>query len=311
MIREEFEKEYQKRLEEIVLPDTLRENFTCIDCLKERKDICTLLLCDRTTDQKYVLKIAQDSRKRMLEYEEHILQELFESGNHAFPRPQLLLKEGASTYFLREYAEGETLLTIVKKRGCMPEKVLIRTAIQLCDLLELLHSQKPPVIHRDIKPENIIFTKSKKFTLIDFETARRYSSGKKRDTLIIGSRPTAAPEQFGYAQTDGRTDIYGLGMTLLFLACGTYERKDLRNVCISRKLRKVILKTIAFDPAKRYKNVALLRKELVKCSILCRKTDITNKGWKNKVKCVKEESHERQENTGIDDGIHAGSGRHR
>lgn len=267
MMREEFETQYRKYLETIELPEILKSKIILRKCLKERQDFCTLLVYNKNTDRNYTLKVTDSERGEILEREMQILQELIQAGIQAFPRPELLIKENRRTYYLREYVEGETLLSIVARRGCMPEKVLALTGIRLCDLLELLHKQNPPIIHRDIKPENIIYMGNHTFTIIDFETARKYSGKKSRDTVIMGSRPTAAPEQFGFSQTDCRTDVYGLGMTLLFLAVGTYEQKDLKDAGISGRLRKIILKATAFDPEKRYHTVRHLRRDLMKCML--------------------------------------------
>lgn len=265
MMREEFERMYWKNLEEVDLPDVLKDKVCLEGCLKQREYMCTLLVSHVSTGKKYVLKIADKKRGRILECERDILQELYQKGIHVFPRPESLIEEKETLYYIREYISGESLLSVVKKRGCMPERVLAVTAIKLCGLLEILHKQNPPVIYRDIKPENIIYKGHGAFTFIDFETARKYSRKKAQDTLIMGSRPTAAPEQFGYSQTDSRTDIYGLGMTMLFLACGNYDRKYLKNIQMSVRLRRIIRKATAFNPDKRYPTAGCLRRDLLKC----------------------------------------------
>ena len=81
----------------------------------------------------------------------------------------------------------------------------------------------------------------------------------------MGSRPTAGPEQFGYSQTVPRTDIYGLGMDLLFLISGNYERKDLKTIQMSARLKRIIRKATEFNPNKRYPAVEEFRKDLWKC----------------------------------------------
>lgn len=259
MMREEFEREYRKSIEEISLPSILKKDYECKLCLKERTDTKTLLVCKRDNGKPYILKIAQHNRGHILLCEKNILSELRYAGLEMFPMPLLFIKEGESVFYLREYIEGETLFGLVKRKGCMPENTLCQTGIRLCRLLEILHRQNPPVIHRDIKPENIVYTPKHIFTLIDFETARKYSPEKQHDTYVMGSRPTAAPEQFGYAQTDQRTDIYGLGMTMNYLACGTYDRRDLKNTKISRGIRRIIFKATSFDPDERFQSAEHLR----------------------------------------------------
>lgn len=261
MIHREFEEKYRKNLEEIQFPEILEGRMKCICCLKERQNAHTLLVEDGQK-KKYILKMAQGRRIRALQKENDIMKKLCESGVHAFPEPELFVKDENKAYYIREYVEGETLLTVVKRCGCMPEPVLVEIGIQLCHLLEILHSQDPPVIHRDIKPENIIVKKDRTLTLIDFETARRYTPGKTRDTLLMASHPTAAPEQYGFGQTDCRTDIYGLGMTLLYLACGSYDRRDLKNSELSGCIRIIIRKTLFLNIDRRYSSVVKLRNKL-------------------------------------------------
>lgn len=171
---------------------------------------------------------------------------------------------------MREYVEGDNLLTVVKKHGCMESDILVKTAIQLCSMLDVLHSQETPIVHSDIKPENIVCRDDHRFILIDFETARRLEFGKDHGTMRMGSRPTAAPEQFGEARVDCRTDIYGLGMTLLYLACGSYDRKDLRTSGLTLWGQIMIRKCLAYNPDKRYKNAAEFRKQLLKYERLLR-----------------------------------------
>ncbi len=72
----------------------------------------------------------------------------------------------------------------------------------MCDILNYLHSQNPPIIHRDIKPQNVIVDERGRVTLIDFGISRMYDAGARADTLCFGTRHYAAPEQYGFAQTD-------------------------------------------------------------------------------------------------------------
>lgn len=88
-----------------------------------------------------------------------------------------------------------------------------------------LHRQNPPVIHRDVKPDNILVMGDGTVILTDFNIARHVSGVKSRDTLIMGTAGYAAPEQFGFAESDARTDVYGLGATV---------RELLKNSQVSR-----------------------------------------------------------------------------
>ncbi len=124
-------------------------------------------------------------------------------------------------YLIMEYVKGETLEEYLKRTpgGKLAEREVLRIGMQLCRVLEYLHTQHG-IIFRDIKPANIMRTRSGRLYLIDFGIARRYVKGKAKDTMPLGSPGYAAPEQYGLAQTSAQTDIFGLGATLLTLLTG-------------------------------------------------------------------------------------------
>lgn len=103
------------------------------------------------------------------------------------------------------------------KRKSFPLYQMIKWIIQLCDVLTYLHDQSPPIVHRDLKPTNIIVTEQEQIKLIDFGTSRRYRPEREGDTLYLGTIGFAAPEQYGNAQTDPRSDLYSLGALLYYL----------------------------------------------------------------------------------------------
>lgn len=125
-------------------------------------------------------------------------------------------------YLVMEYIPGQTLEERLKhsRAGYFSLAKSIKIAQSLVDVLEYLHNHKPPIIFRDIKPANIMLTRFGRVYLIDFGIARTFAPWKKRDTGVLGSPGYAAPEQYGKAQTDERTDIYGLGATLQTLLTG-------------------------------------------------------------------------------------------
>ncbi len=114
-------------------------------------------------------------------------------------------RDPASEFTLLNRLPPELVGRIPQAVDCFQED-----GVELCRLLDQLHRMEPPVIHRDIKPENILLSPEGKPCLIDFDIARSYKAGQDSDTTFMGTRRTAAPEQYGYAQTDGRTDLYAL-----------------------------------------------------------------------------------------------------
>jgi serine/threonine protein kinase len=125
-------------------------------------------------------------------------------------------------YLIMDFFEGETLEDYQNKT---PNKRLLLSEVfsiglQLCDVLEYLHSQQPPIVFRDLKPANIILAPEGKVYVIDFGIARFFKPGQSKDTIALGSPGYAAPEQYGRVQTTPRADIYSLGAVLHQLLTG-------------------------------------------------------------------------------------------
>ncbi|HEY7417831.1 MAG TPA: protein kinase [Ktedonobacteraceae bacterium] len=130
-------------------------------------------------------------------------------------------EEKQNHYLVMDFIEGETLEAYVARRGGkLPLSEVLEIALQLCDILEYLHTQQPPVIFRDLKPANVMRTAQGHLYLIDFGIARHFKPGQIKDTTAFGSPGYAAPEQYGRAQTTPRADIYSLGALLHFLLTG-------------------------------------------------------------------------------------------
>jgi serine/threonine protein kinase len=127
-----------------------------------------------------------------------------------------------------ELIEGETLQEKLN-RGEAPfsEEQVVLWAYQLCDALNTLHNRPAPIIHENVKPENIMVDKYGQIKLIDFGIARIFKPGKQviqMPLIPLGTPGYCAPEQFGTGQTDARSDIYSLGVTLFHL---TYRTRSL------------------------------------------------------------------------------------
>ncbi len=128
-------------------------------------------------------------------------------------------------YLVEEYVEGVDLRTWLKSAGKIEARNAMEIAFQLCDILSYLHSLDPPVIYRDLKPENVILQENGKVKLIDFGIARRYVLREDSDTSCFGTVGYAAPEQYdgSFAQSDCRTDLFGLGKVLAEMINGRRE----------------------------------------------------------------------------------------
>lgn len=184
--------------------------------------------------------------------------------------PQIIdIFEKNDTYLIiMDYVEGRTLKAIIDEKGEQPQEDVVNWAIQLCSVLDYLHTRKPAIIYRDLKPGNIMLRPDGQIVLIDFGTAREYKTGQNEDTTSLGTKGYAAPEQYGGdGQTDARTDIYNLGATIYHLVTGKnpnkppYEIRPIRewNPSLSTGLESIILKCIANNPNDRYQTAKELK----------------------------------------------------
>jgi serine/threonine protein kinase len=143
--------------------------------------------------------------------------------DHAhLPQVYDYLSERGFCYLVMELVAGMTLeayLDIVPGKR-LPINDILALGIHLCSVLDYLHTRPSPIIFRDLKPSNIMITMRGKLYLIDFGIARYFKPGSQKDTLQLGTTGYAAPEQFGWAQTTPRSDIYSLGALLHRLVTG-------------------------------------------------------------------------------------------
>lgn len=167
-----------------------------------------------------------------------------------------------------DYIEGITLENIMQEDGVQPQEKVVDWAIQLCDVLQYLHTRKPAIIYRDMKPSNIMLRSDGSVVLIDFGTAREFKERHVEDTTCLGTQGYAAPEQFGgMGQTDERTDIYSLGATMYRLVTGhnpsepPYEMYPIThwNPRLSTGLEGIIAKCTSKDPKSRYQSAQEVR----------------------------------------------------
>lgn len=143
----------------------------------------------------------------------------------ALPRILSVQESGDTIWVLEEYVSGRSLRGILEVGRTLDDKETMALAKDLCEALECLHGAEPPIIHRDIKPDNIILSDLGRYVLIDFDAARQYSSAARKDTVQLGTQGYAPPEQYGFSQSDMRSDIYALGVTLYEAHTGNpYEK---------------------------------------------------------------------------------------
>lgn len=253
------------------LPEDIQEHWTVYECLKESEDSSTFLVKETATGILCVLKWGRNRQTEFLRNEMEIMKKMADRKLSGIPKAYRIFEENGEVYLVREYIEGMSLAQMVLQKGGISEAEICRISRKICQTAEQFQNPDEPMIHRDIKPENIVVTPGGEVVFIDFGTMRSYKKDGSRDTFVVGTRGTAAPEQYGYTQTDQRTDVYAIGQTMLYMVSESYEMNQLSECAVSRRMKKIIEKACSFEPDKRYGDAAQLRRAVEKCQANNRK----------------------------------------
>ena len=202
--------------------------------------------------------------------------EILRDAQHTnLPRAYDFFVEKDRPYFVMEYIDGENL---EKKLAALPagehfdDATVLNWAHQLCDVLDYLHHQHPPIIYRDLKPSNVMETSATRLIkLVDFGIARFYKPGKKGDTIRFGTYGYLAPEALSNAgQTNPVTDVYALG-ALLHQLLTNIDPSDnpmnftpIRQVnsAVSARVERAVLRAVEPNPTRRPQSTREMIEEL-------------------------------------------------
>ena len=185
-----------------------------------------------------------------------IYQRLRELEHPNIARIYEICRDERGSTIIEEFVSGETL-EMKLDDGPLPEDKVIKYAAQILDALQELHKRN--IIHRDITPSNVLVSSDDVVRLIDFGISRNWKADQKKDTAILGTVGYAAPEQFGFQQTDITADFYALGVLINVMLTGQLPAEKRAE---NKKLAKIIQKCIQMDPAKRYQAAAKIRRDL-------------------------------------------------
>ena len=213
-------------------------------------------------DEKKNIELVQDIRnselcvKKTLDiYSRDVYEQLASVRIEGVPAVKECVADDGKLIVVEEYVQGRSLKQVLDEQGLLNEEQAYDIAVQLADVLVRLHQLEPAIVHRDIKPSNIIIEKNGHVNLIDFNAARHVNADKNEDTRMLGTVYFAAPEQFGFGQSDERTDIYGLGATINYIMTGDKPGAGIAECRFSDILKKCLM----VDAKDRYQSAEELR----------------------------------------------------
>lgn len=196
-------------------------------------------------------------RKDLKHYDRSIFEFIKYGRFPGVPAIHDLIETDDTLVVIEDYISGHSIAEMLET-NTFSEQEAKEIVLQLCGILEPFHSHIPTIVHRDIKDSNVIIGNDGKVYLIDFDASKQVAEGRNRDTDLIGTEEYAAPEQYGFGQSDQRTDIYALGILLNRMLTGKFPAEDRHTGAFA----DIVNKSTAIDPVNRYQNVYELEEAL-------------------------------------------------
>ena len=255
---DDFVKSFSSEYDKGSYPESFSKDFEALECIAHNQNEETLLVKHKKSGALMIAKCYKKDNGELRTNEAKILKKLKHPG---LPKYISEYENESVLCVVREYIDG-TPLDRYTSENKLSKTDIIRIGQQLCDVLVYLHNETPPIIHRDIKPQNIIIDKNNGVKLIDFGISRMFDETAQKDTTALGTQHFAAPEQYGFSQTNSRTDIFSLGVLLGWLCTGQVQLENILENVKDIRFKRIIRKCTAFSPAKRYSSAKKVKRSL-------------------------------------------------
>lgn len=233
----------------------LEECFETLACLGDGTDKEVFLVKRKGSGKMYVKKYVSPEAAEVCGRLEGVV-------NKNIARIHAVAQDGKKGLVIEEFINGVTLEEYRESRRVLTEEQVCSIVSDLCDALFEIHNRG--IVHRDIKPENVMLSNDGVVKLIDFGIARSIKEGKRQDTEILGTAGYAAPEQFGYRQTDARADVYAVGVLMNKLLTGELPTQHLYD---GPALQKVIRQCTEMDAKNRFQTIRELKNTVEELSV--------------------------------------------
>lgn len=226
--------------------DCIENGYKHVECLTDKENGPVLVRNNQT--QKFWVK------KEYPSFLTTSLETLQQIQHKNLPKIEELVVEENKVFLYEEYIHGKTLSELIYSSDAMAGKDILALAQSILEALEALHEHG--LIHRDIKPSNIMLTNDQTVKLIDFDAVRRISGDKESDTVQLGTVGFAAPEQFGFAESDARSDLFSLGVVMNVCSTRDYPKNQLTDDLL---IQEIVTKATKIDPDVRYQNATEMK----------------------------------------------------
>ena len=221
------------------LLEAVQKEYDTLKVIKKSERGEVLIVRHRDSGTRYIFRLFYGNSK--------VYKKLVNISCPNLPRIMEVGEKEGRTALLEEYIQGDTLSEILEG-GLLSVHQAKQIAGQLCQALWVLHSMG--IVHRDVKPDNVII-RGNEAVLIDFDASRVYKNEIQEDTQILGTTGFAAPEQYGLSQSDGRADIYALGVLLNIMLTGEHPSRKLAG----GRMGRIVQRCTMVNPDKRYKDI--------------------------------------------------------
>ena len=186
------------------------------------------------------------------------LERLKEINHPHLPKILEIVKNDQELWLYEEYIHGKNGNELLLQNQLTDTQLILELGKAVTEALMVLHEKN--IIHRDIKPSNIMVTNDGIVKLVDFDAIRFYDGSKENDTIHLGTIGFASPEQYGFAETDERSDLYSLGIVLNVCSTNSFPKEHLTT---NPFLKELVVKATKIDPLNRYQTAAEMHTAIV------------------------------------------------